>query len=79
MINSVDFPTSEPGGAPECVLEVVSETRVLTRGLALKKSDESQRTRGGDRFRRYGDISGAVPVYWGEKRAAVSSGSSGGE
>ncbi|MDE4059776.1 hypothetical protein [Phaeobacter gallaeciensis] len=68
MVNSIDFPTVEPGGSPSCTVEVVSETRVLTRTLATKKSDDSHKARGGDRFRRYGDISGAVPVYWGELR-----------
>lgn len=69
MVNSIDFPTVAPGASPSGTLEVVSETRALTRMLATKKSDESHQARGGDRFRRYGDISGVVPVYWGEKRA----------
>lgn len=68
LVNSIDFPEAAPGDAPTATLDVVSETRVLTRALATKKSDESQKARGGDRFRRYGDISGAVPVYWGEMR-----------
>lgn len=67
LVNSVDFPHVPGNQQPSCVVEVVSETRQLTRGLALKKSDKSQQERGGDRFRRYGDISGSVPVYWGEK------------
>jgi hypothetical protein len=68
FINGLDFGTAEPGGLGSCTLELVSETRVLTRRLASKKSDESQQRRGGDRFRRYGNISGVVPVYWGELR-----------
>lgn len=69
MVNSIDFPV-EPGEAsPVCIVEVVSEARVLTRTLPLKKSDDSQRRRAAsDGFRKYGDISGAVPVYWGEKK-----------
>ncbi len=70
-INGIDFPTAEPGGSASCTLELVSETRILTRHLASKKSDESQKARGGDRFRRYGDISGSVPVFWGELRLAA--------
>ena len=69
MINSIEFPTAEPGGEPVTTVEVASETRLLTRPLPTKKSDDSHKRRGGDRFRRYGDISGAVPVYWGELRA----------
>lgn len=69
MVNSIDFPTAAPGDAPSVTVEVVSETRVLTRTLPTKKSDDSHQMRAGDRFRRYGDISGAVAVYWGELRA----------
>lgn len=72
MVNSIEFPTAEPGGNPSCTVEVASETRVLTRTLATKKSDDSHRARGGDRFRRYGDVSGVVPVYWGELRGELS-------
>lgn len=68
LCNGVEFPVDPAGGAPACVVELVSETRALTRTLATKKSDASQALRAGDRFRRYGDISGGVPVYWGEKR-----------
>ncbi|QBR38364.1 hypothetical protein ETW23_03910 [Leisingera sp. NJS201] len=71
FINGIDFPTAEPGGTASCTLELISETRALTRTLASKKSDESQQRRGGDRFRRYGNISGVVPVYWGELRIAA--------
>ncbi len=71
MINSIDFPRAADGGAPAAVLDIASETRTLTRTLGLKKSDDSQKRRAGDRFRRYGDISGSVPVYWGELKAAA--------
>lgn len=70
LINSLQFPRAEPGGLAEVSLELVSENRVLTRGLPMKKSDHSQRQRSGDRIRRYGDISGVVPVYWGEEQIA---------
>ena len=72
FLNSIEFPRGTDGGAPACVLEVASETRALTRTLAVKKSDDSHQARGGDRFRRYGDVSGAVPVYWGEIRAEAA-------
>ncbi|WP_291732346.1 hypothetical protein [Leisingera sp. F5] len=68
MINAITFPRAEAGGTPSCSIEVVSETRVLTRTLGLKKSHESHKARGGDKFRQYGNISGSVPVYWGEQR-----------
>lgn len=47
---------------------MVSVATSLTRSLALKKSDEAQKRRSGDRFRRYSDVSGAVDVWWGEER-----------
>lgn len=72
LINDIVFPRSEPGGNPECIVSVASETRVLTRALASKKSDESHKVRGGDRFRKYADISGNVPVFWGEAKLAAA-------
>jgi hypothetical protein len=71
MVNSVDFPEVPAGEAAACILGCVSETRALTRTLPLKKSDESHQLRGGDRFRRYADVSGSVPVFWGERRAEL--------
>lgn len=69
VINSLDFPTVPAGEEPACVVEVVSEARILTRTLPLKKSNDSQRRRAvDDGFRKYGDISGSVPVYWGERK-----------
>ncbi len=53
-------------GEGKASLSLASASRALTKGLALKRSDESQRLRGDDRFRRYSDVSGSVPVYWGE-------------
>jgi hypothetical protein len=69
LVNALDFPTGAVDGSPACIIEVVSETRALTRTLPTKKSDDSHQARGGDRFRRYAEISGAVPVYWNELRS----------
>lgn len=67
VINTIDFPRGLPGELAACVVEVVPETRQLTFGNPAKKSDADQSLRSGDRFRRYADISGSIPVYWGEK------------
>ena len=67
FINGIEYPRASAGGVQVVTVDAVSETRALTRTLAAKKSDQSQRLRGGDAFRKYGDISGAVPVYWGER------------
>jgi hypothetical protein len=71
LINSITFPREKRGAAPACLLDLASETRALTRALGATKSDESQQARGGDRIRRFSDISGAVSVYWGEKRVST--------
>lgn len=50
-------------------LSVVSAAMALTKGLTAKYSDAAMRLRGGDdRIARYADVSGVVPVYWGEQR-----------
>lgn len=73
LINTIDFPRAEVGGTPGCTIELVSETRSLTRTLPLKKSHESCVAGGGDNFRQYGDISGSVAIYWGELRVEAAS------
>jgi hypothetical protein len=50
-------------------LNVVSAAMALTKGLTAKYSDAAMRLRGGDdRIARHADVSGVVPVYWGEQR-----------
>lgn len=73
-ISEIEF--SEPdddGSEAECRVTIATAAIEGTRTLALKKSDESQKLRalpggaGGDRFFRYADVSGKVPVKWGEE------------
>ncbi|MCB2130908.1 MAG: hypothetical protein KDE03_18025, partial [Rhodobacteraceae bacterium] len=68
LIDGVDFPTTAPGQVAVCVISVVSATRGLTRKLSGKKSAQTWKAAGGDNFRKYGDISGMVPVWWGTRR-----------
>lgn len=68
FIDEVDVITPESGGEARCEVTVASSARLLTRTLALKKSDETQRLRSDDRLRRYVDVSGSVDVWWGELR-----------
>lgn len=57
-------------GVSALELSLVSSFRMGTRTLALKKSDESQKSRHAtDRFRKYGSVAGAVGAWWGEKRS----------
>jgi hypothetical protein len=68
QVDQITFPEGMPGGSPSCTIALVSETRALTRLLSGVKSQAAQALRGGDQFRRFADVSGSVPVYWGEKR-----------
>lgn len=65
-IDKVKITTPRKGGNGTVEVTVASQARDLTRGLRLKKSDESQQLRAGDRFRRYADVSGKVKVWWGQ-------------
>lgn len=49
-------------------LVLASAAIVLTKGLPAKYSDAAMKKRGGDRLFRYADVSGKVPVFWGEKK-----------
>lgn len=71
-IDDVTITTPQLGGEASCDVTLASAARALTRTLPLKKSDESQKRRSGDRFRRYADISAAVDVFWGEARARAA-------
>ena len=68
FIDEVDLGTPAAGGTSSCVLGIATSARVLTQSLPLKKSDETQKLRSGDRFRRWTDVSGSVDVWWGATR-----------
>lgn len=57
--------------ASVCEVTIAASSREGTRTLPLKKSDSAQQRRGGDRGRRYADVSGTVAVWWGEERHEV--------
>ena len=65
-IDEAPIPTPEAGGEASADIVCASATRVLTRTLAQKKSRATQVLRSGDEFRRYADLSGKIPVGWGE-------------
>ena len=73
FIDEVDLGTPAAGGTSSCVLGIATSARVLTQSLPLKKSDETQKLRSGDRFRRWTDVSGSVDVWWGAQRSGGSS------
>lgn len=67
-VETLEERRAKPGEEGGVTLRLASGMRRLTFTLPLTKSDEAQRMRGGDRFRRHGDISGSVPTVWGEKK-----------
>lgn len=70
-IDAAPIRTGKLGSPTTCEITLASNARAGTKTLASKKSDQTHRLRNDDRFRRYTDISGAVPVWWGQKRKKV--------
>ena len=70
-VDAAPIRTPEKGGAVSVTLTLAAATRDMTRALSLKASDASQKLRGGDRFRRFADVSGEVDVWWGAQRHAA--------
>jgi hypothetical protein len=66
QVNGAPIDTPAAGGRGGVTLKVVSATRQLTRTNPAKRSDEQQRLRSGDRFRRYGGLT-SYDYWWGEK------------
>ena len=69
LIDSAPIQTPAIGGESSVEVSLSSAAEALTHGLTLTRSDAVQSQRGGDRFYRYKDVSGAVSVSWGENRA----------
>lgn len=65
-IDEVIITTPSVGGEGSVSVKIASAARALTRTLSLKRGDASQQRRGGDRFRRYAEISGTGGDPWGE-------------
>jgi hypothetical protein len=66
LINGAPIETPAAGGRGSITIRMVSSTRELTRTNPARRSDEQQRLRLGDRFRRYGGIT-SYDYWWGEK------------
>lgn len=58
------------GGEGGLSLDAQSSAIDLTRTNPAMESDEQQRRRDGDRFRRFGDTAGQVQTWWGQAREA---------
>jgi hypothetical protein len=57
------------GGQGGITLTAMSNAIDLSRTNPALKSDETQRLRSGDRFRRYADTAGDIDVFWGLARS----------
>lgn len=77
-VNAIDLPTGPVDAEVAVSLSLASSARMLTRPLQLKKSNSSQKLRSDDRFRRYGDVTGSVNVFWGEEGPNNGNGGGGG-
>lgn len=66
-VNKAPIGTPKIGEEGSIAIDVVSIVRELTRSNPAKKSDESQKRRSGDRFRRYSGVAN-VPIWWGEAK-----------
>lgn len=65
-INKAPEEIGAAGASSELRIEIVSVTRELTRTNPAKRSDETQRLRNGDRFRRYSGTANKWQIWWGE-------------
>lgn len=68
FVNGAPEEAAAAGGTSRLQIEIVSVTRELTRTNPAKRSDETQRLRSGDRFRRYSGTAYQWPIWWGEAK-----------
>lgn len=68
LVNGAPIDTGSMGGSGTATLECVSHTRELTRTNPAKRSDETQKLRAIDRFRKYGSVAGEWDIFWGEEK-----------
>lgn len=68
-VNGAPIETPAAGGEASVRLRLVSTVEELTRTNTAKKSDESQKLRSNDRFRRYSGVAGTINLWWGEARS----------
>lgn len=78
FINTSRIMTPNENGEAGSSLELVSETRRLTKRSGDKRSDESQRRRSpSDDFFRYAEAMRSREVFWGMRKAGVQTGTAG--
>lgn len=77
QVNGAPVVTPAAGGEGSVTLKIVSHTRELTRTNPARRSDETQKLRSSDRFRRYSGTAGVWEIFWGEEKAKAGSGGQG--
>lgn len=67
-VNGAPITTPAVNGDGSIELICVSHSRLLTKTNPLRRSDEQQQRRSGDRFRRHTDVAGnwLQDIHWGE-------------
>lgn len=70
-VDGVSIETPEAGGEGRIVISAISGVIDLTRVNPALKSDETQRLRSDDRFRRYADTAAQVEVRWGQAKGSA--------
>lgn len=73
-INAAPIHTPPAGEEGNVSITVVTHSRELTRTNPLKRSDESQKARFNDRFRRHSDVVGQWEFWWGETKGKIEAG-----
>lgn len=68
-VDGAHVETAAIGGQGGITLSAMSNAIDLTRTNPALKSDETQRLRSDDRFRRYADTAGDIQVFWGLARS----------
>lgn len=71
-MDSASVATPAVGGEGGITLTAVPDVIDLTRTNPALKSDETQRLRSDDRFRRHSDAAAAVEVWWGQAKGPAA-------
>ena len=67
-VDGVQVETPAVGGEGKIVVTAISDVIDLTRTIPDMKSDEQQKLRLGDRFRKWADTAGDIEVWWGQAK-----------
>ncbi|UYN98353.1 MAG: hypothetical protein KIT02_10280 [Devosia sp.] len=69
-VDGASIDDAAAGGEGALSLDCISSAIDLTKTNPAMESDEQQKRRDGDRFRRYGDTAGQIQTWWGQHKEA---------